>query len=704
MSKFLNSISIRNRLTLGILLFLAVYACAMVDSYRSIGVGADFALLEKKGTVLQRPLARLLYDVGHLRVVLARARAGDSVEQDAGTLLASIDGGMEDLKAAYDAVAADLQFTSQGLQSRGREGLAFEPVLKQWQETRKAIVAQATGSGNDAAVVATIAGIRGMIAHSGDMSNLILDPDLDSYYLMDATLIALPQAIDRLSSIGTTLYPQVAKGRALTADEKTEVAVMARMLSESDIARADGDIDTALKEDAAFHGANAAFQDGAPPLRGEYKAKNVALADMLKHTAMDGTARPDNLRTAVADASESAYTFLSKSLDQLDGLLDARIADYRAAQQRSLAFGLGGLAVALAFYILIARSIIEPLHILAAAMRRVAAGDLEAEVPFAGAKSAIGVLGASLEVFKKNAVEKAAMEKERQEDEARARTDQKSARRRLAENFEQRVKSILDAVTTSASGLSATANDMADFVSQSSKKSGEAAQGASSTSQNMQSVAAAADEMAVTLREISSQVHRSNEYISESVKRTLGADKFASSLKEASKKVRDVTLLIGEIAGQTNLLALNATIEAARAGEAGKGFAVVASEVKNLASQTDKSIQDIDRVITEMSQAAEGVLTALSGIKDSVNEMHEISAGISTAVEEQASTVNDIVKNMQTASNGTVVVSQNIDAVARMSGEASQSSQQVLMAANDLNQRAEQLDMEVASFLAEVRG
>ena len=34
--------------------------------------------------------------------------------------------------------------------------------------------------------------VRTMITHAGDMSNLILDPDLDSYYLMDATLLALP--------------------------------------------------------------------------------------------------------------------------------------------------------------------------------------------------------------------------------------------------------------------------------------------------------------------------------------------------------------------------------------------------------------------------------------------------------------------------------------------------------------------------------
>src|SRR5206468_658358 len=68
-------------------------------------------------------------------------------------------------------------------------------------------------------------------------------------------------------------------------------------------------------------------------------------------------------------------------------------------------------------------------------------------------------------------------------------------------------------------------------------------------------------------------------------------------------EITKVTEVIKSIALQTNLLALNATIEATSAGEAGKGFAVVASEVKELASQSAQSAEDIARKIESVQNS-----------------------------------------------------------------------------------------------------
>jgi methyl-accepting chemotaxis protein len=704
MNKFLNNLSIRTRMLMSVSLFLVTLLYSMYSSYQSIGANIDFAVQEKKGDLIQRPLSTLLHDTAKLRFALVEARGGVNSAQDIKELLGSIDKGMGALGTAYDAVGADLQFTDAGLKSRGRESFKYEVVLQQWQDTKKAIMANIGGE-NDVLISGTIAGLRGMIAHSGDTSNLILDPDLDSYYFMDVTLVTLPQTFDRLSVIGTTLYPQLSPTHIMTAEEKTEAAVMARLLAESDVARVNADLDTALKEDANFHGVSARLQKKIPSLLAVYNEKNGALVDLLKKTGAGAPPSVDEFKQALAGAEDSGAFFLTDGFDELDALLDLRIADYRYDQISSILTSVAGIIISMLFYLLVVRSLTRPLQDLTDTMGKLAEGNSSVEVPYSDAKSEIGRMAVCLQVFKKNAIEKTEMEKAQIAAEERMKAeDRKAEMEKIASSFESRVKTIIKAVSVSASSLSGTANNMAGFVGQSSRSAKDASSSANQTSQNMQSVAAAAEEMAVTIQEISSQIQRTNQFIADSVQKANGADQYAISLKDASQKVRDVTQLIAEIASQTNLLALNATIEAARAGEAGKGFAVVATEVKNLASQTDKSIQDIERVINEMSHATDGVVTALSGIKSAVDKIYETSSGIAAAVEEQSTTVNDVVKNIQVASNGTVLVTQNIQEVTELSNEASLSSQQVLMAANDLTTRAEQLDMEVAAFLSEVRG
>src|SRR6185503_10372159 len=105
-------------------------------------------------------------------------------------------------------------------------------------------------------------------------------------------------------------------------------------------------------------------------------------------------------------------------------------------------------------------------------------------------------------------------------------------------------------------------------------------------SSNVQTVAAASEELSASIAEISRQVTNAATTASRAVDEARQTDATVQGLAETAGRIGDVVKLISDIASQTNLLALNATIEAARAGEAGKGFAVVASEVKGLANQT----------------------------------------------------------------------------------------------------------------------
>lgn len=351
----------------------------------------------------------------------------------------------------------------------------------------------------------------------------------------------------------------------------------------------------------------------------------------------------------------------------------------------------------------ISRGITSPLAHVNEVIRSLAEGNSNIDIPDTERGDEVGDIAQSALVFKENLITKARLEKEQIEHEIQMKIERKKTMMDLADNFERRVRGIVESVTAASTELTYTAELLAKEANQSSHSSQDASSAVNQTSANVQSVAAALEEMTASVQEISSQMARSNTIANDTATRTNQADMYAKALVLSTDKVKNVIDLISEIASQIGLLALNATIESARAGEAGKGFAVVASEVKNLSVQTNKSIDEIRAVIEEMLGATNQITGAIASVASSVKEVTQSSTIIVSAVAEQSATTREISRNMQTVSQATSSITDNLTAVNNTSQRAANSSNEVLVAASELSKKAEDLDKQMKTFLQEVR-
>jgi methyl-accepting chemotaxis protein len=689
MYKILNNLKISFRATLSVTLFIATLIYSSYGAYISVGTNVDFAEKEKLGNYYQRPLMKILY---HANLLQSELAANSSNTQG---LITGIDTGMDELKDVQDMAGEDLQFTEEGLASRDRSHLGYNEVSTKWTNFKNDVANKNAGEN----LKSFIADIRGMISHAGDTSNLVLDPDLDSYYLMDVTLLALPQTINRVGDIASYVLPLLQNPLLIGTPEKIKFHSFEEMNKEADIARIKGNFDTSYKEDKNFYGVSLSYEKNTKSLLEAYIKTGNEFDEILDQLSQGKIVSVEEFKAAANNAITAANNLEEASLNELDALLQVRADHFKNDQLTKLGYAGLGVLISVIFYIIVVRSIVSPLSDLTRIMTKVAGSDLSEEVPYKDSRSEIGSIAQALEVFKNNRLETIKLEKAQKEAEERSAQEKRSMLDNLANGFEKGVQGMITSIASASSQLSQTAEAMSKVADDTNKQSVEVASASEQASHNVQSVASAAEEMAATVQEISKQISLSNNVVNDAREKAEIADNSSKELVEMSKSVGAIATLIEDIAGQINLLALNATIESARSGEAGKGFAVVANEVKNLATQTAKATEQIRQQLEAVQNTAAGVAGSLGQVREAIAKVSEGSAAIAAAVEEQSAATQEIVSNMNTATQGVEQINGGIFAIKGGTNSTTDATRQVLEAARTLSGQATQMDKEVKTFL-----
>lgn len=490
--------------------------------------------------------------------------------------------------------------------------------------------------------------IVALLSKVTDNSNLTLDPDIDSYYIMDAAFFRVPDIIEdsgKLRGLGSAIM----KAGAITRPQQIKL---------NDIFPV-----------AAFQARN--MQDGLaksfaynPELKEKINADQILeetnkFLDFAKKNVVDEQNYAPEAQTAYLNAAnatiEGQYTLINRLLDQLDVLLVKRIS--RIQTTLYLINALAIISIMLAAYFFYAFFLVTRggLSLISQHLQEMAEGDLrvqptkpwgrdEPALVIADLRKAYDSLHALIDTVRKSADTLHTTSEEI----AAASLDLSGRTESSAATLEEQAAA-MEQIGATVANTAAQAGSAANFAAKNAEVAEEGGRVISTVVQTMQNVHA------------------------------------------SSTQINDIIGVINGIAFQTNILALNAAVEAARAGEAGRGFAVVASEVRSLAQRSADAAREIKALISNsVDQIASGtavVEQAGGTMQTMVTNAKQINAylnDISVAAQEQAEGVGQVTRAIQSLDENT---QQNATLVEETSA-----------AASGLTQQAAALQQEIANF------
>jgi len=570
-------------------------------------VNIDFGIQEKKGNLIQRPVENLLE-------VFLNIRSG--IETDSKKAHDTAITILNDIENTLAIVGHDLQFDLEGLKKRKREAVEFSLLKNKVNDLFKMNFRSDDFLKKNNELVADL---RTIITHAGDTSNLILDPDLDSYYLMDITLLALPQTQDRIAEI---LAYVESLPPSLSREQVTQLAVYQTLLKQADFDRISADLQTTLNEDANFYGVSKTLKEKLEPAIIQYTESTQKFIDALGLASQNAAIQnKDDLIKIGQKSLNSSFTSWHIAVNELDQLLDTRIDILTHQKHKGLVYSLLALMFAVAVLFWISQNFNSNMKLVIQKLNSVVAQ----------------TQSAGLQLVKLS------------ENLSTVSMDQASA-------IQQTSSAVVEIESMTKTTLS--------NVSASKELSEESNEFTEKTVESVRSLASAIQMISNSNIELLQQMDQNKEQMNE--------------IKNIISNIGQKTKVINEIVFQTKLLSFNASVEAARAGEFGKGFAVVAEEVGSLANLSgtaskeisemlNTSITSVEKITTETS---ENVSRLVQVNKEKVDDGVNLATDCSTSVEEIKNKLNSVLEALiavlQAASEQTKGLEEISDAITKI--------------------------------------
>lgn len=288
---------------------------------------------------------------------------------------------------------------------------------------------------------------------------------------------------------------------------------------------------------------------------------------------------------------------------------------------------------------------------------------------------------------------------------------------RLIAHFEHMVNqlsTVSDSLAQAAETMSGVSNQTSRDIQRQLSETEQAATAMNEMSSTVAEVARNATEASTAAKEADKQASKGSKVVSEVIvaikelaQEVQTTADVIHTVENETKSIGSVLDVIRGIAEQTNLLALNAAIEAARAGEQGRGFAVVADEVRTLASRTQQSTQEIQKMIERLQNGVQNAVVAMGRGQEKAQGSVAKAESAGCSLDEINKAVTTITAmNMQIASASeeqslvAEKINRNVSAIQEISSLSSQGSAKVTTTSGELSELARGLQNIVRKFHA----
>jgi len=698
-----NRFTILEKIFAGSIIFalpIIVLLFYMVSGFnRDIG----FTRLEFWGNKLLMPMETITELIPEHQLMVRLYIEGDTAMEEKINLIAkAIEKQFSLLQKEDKTLEYALQISEKSLKDAGIEQGHISDIYKKWQELRSNWKNNGIAQNDDMHGDMILKPINALITRIGDTSNMVLDPNLNTTYLIDIGLLTIPKTQERLGSFVLFVESVIFKGY-MSQEDRVKFSIFAAML-EHNLQHIQESMETALRENKKLYGVNTSLQKNIPPMMDEYKSSIIPFLFILNRFAND-----PGFKISATEFLEPAKKVLDTgaalrqtSMLELQILLDKRLNSFVNKRFTALFLSLGMLFIASIAVVVISRGITKSLRKVIDIAGEIAGGNLQK------AMEALEKTGRADLHLKDNT--EVSLENQRNEIHRlfHAMTTMTSSLYNLLIQVGKsgiQVSTSSTQIAASAKQLEATVAEQASSINEVSATSNEI----SATSQEFVKTMNKVSEMASEAAEMASQSMSSLSDINATMKKLLdNTTESSGKLRAVNEKMDNITQVITtitKVANQINLLSLNAAIEAEKAGEYGIGFSVVAREIRRLADQTAVSALDIEGMIMETREAmrdgAQAVEIYTDQTRTSTERIAEISIDLLRAIEHTQELVPQfeyVNQGMQMQSQSASQISESMGHLNQAAGQTRDSLIEFRGVTEQLNAAVKDLENEVARF------